>query len=140
MLPPQTLTEMDLLRLLHEMQQDPVFRHQREMYEAMSRLREEVGLGVDELPNGRGEFGLSPSNPIPCKTIFGSTAYLVRFRMPDGIKVVYERIGSMNSDASPYPVDAYAISHPDGRKLATLFISPYQKRISGKAPRAFKLA
>lgn len=122
------------------LQQNPVFRQQREIYEAMSSLCEEVGLDVDELPNGRGEFGLSPSNPIPCKTVFGSTAYLGRLRTPDGIKVVYERIGSVNSDMSPYPVDTYAISHPDGQKLETLFISPYQKRISGKAPRGFKLA
>jgi hypothetical protein len=122
------------------LQQNPVFRQQREMFEAMSRLCEQEGLDVDELPNARGEFGLEPSNPIPCKTVFGSTAYLARLRTPDGVKVMYERTGSLHSDVSSWPIDAYAVSHPDGRKIATLYISPYQKRISSKAPRGFKLA
>ncbi|QLG88417.1 hypothetical protein HQ393_13350 [Chitinibacter bivalviorum] len=119
--------------------EDPVFQQQKELFEAMSLMCED-GVDADELPNGQGEFGVTPSNPIPCKTIFGSTAYLGCLRTPDGTKIVYERVGSFGSDASPHPVDAYEISHPNGEKLATLFISPYQKRISGKAPRGFKLA
>ena len=100
----------------------------------------ENGVDADALPNGRGEFGMVASNPIPCRTVFGSTAYLGRLRACGGIKVVYKRVGSVSSDMSPHPVDAYEISHPNEQKLATLFISPYQKRISRKAPRGFTLA
>jgi hypothetical protein len=117
----------------------PIFQQQNELSEAMSLMCED-GVDADELPNGEGEFGTTASNPIPCNTVFGSTAYLGRLRTHDGTKVVYERIGSMASEQSLHPVDAYEISHPDGHKLATLFISPYQKRISGKAPRGFELA
>jgi hypothetical protein len=119
--------------------ENPIFQQQKELFEAMSLMCED-GVDLDEMPNGRGEFGMTPSNPIPCKTVFGSTAYLGRLRTADGTKVVYERAGSVDSDVSPHPVDAYEVSHPNGQKLATLFMSPYQKRISGKAPRGFKLA
>jgi hypothetical protein len=112
------------------------FRKLQQLHEAMS----EGGVDADEMPNGSGEFGLVPSNPIPCKSTFGSTSYLAGLRTPDGTKVVYERSGSFASDVSPYPVDAYMISLPNGQKLATIYISPYQKRISCKAPRGFILA
>jgi hypothetical protein len=36
--------------------------------------------------------------------------------------------------------EARVVSLPGGQKLATLFISPYQKRISSKAPRGLSLA
>lgn len=118
--------------------ENPIFQKQKELFEAMLPMCED-GVDADEIPNGRGEFGITSSNPIPCKTVFGSTAYLGRLRTPDGTKVVYERVGSVDSDVSPHPVDAYEISHPNGQKLATLFISPYQKRTSGKAPKEFNL-
>ncbi|MCX4156645.1 MULTISPECIES: hypothetical protein [Paraburkholderia] len=121
-----------------ELNQNPIFRQQKELFELMSRMCED-GVDADELPNASGEFGMSAGNPIPCHTTFGSTAYLGRLRTLDGVKVDYKRIGSMSSDASAHPVDAYEISHPNGEKLATIFISPYQKRISNRAPKGFKL-
>lgn len=98
------------------------------------------GVDADELPNGIGEFGATSDNPIPCHTISGSTSYLERLRTTDGAKVTYRRQGSFGSKVSSHPVDGYDISHPDGRMLATIYISPYQKRISGKAPRGFTLS
>jgi hypothetical protein len=120
------------------LQQDPSFQEQRKLFEAMELLCE-AGVDADEMPNGRGEFGTVASNPIPCRTVFGSTAYLGRLRTSDGSKVVYKRVGSSISDVSAHPVDAYEISHPNGTKFATLFMSPYQKRNSRKAPRGFSL-
>jgi hypothetical protein len=72
--------------------------------------------------------------------VFGSTSYLGRLRAADGTKVNYERIGSIQSEVSPQPIDIYEISHRTGKNLATLYISPYQKRISGKAPGGLILA
>jgi hypothetical protein len=116
----------------------PAFQEQQQLHKAMSRLCEE-GVDADELPNGRGDFGWVPTNPIPCNTVFGSTVYLSRLRTPDGAKVVYRRVGSFTSDVSPRPIDGYDLSHPEGHKLATVFISPYQKRNSNKSPRGFEL-
>src|SRR3954447_1833724 len=121
------------------LQRLPQFQEQQRLHEAMSRLCED-GVDADELPNGRGEFGRDPANPIPCNTVFGSTVYLSRLRATDGTKVVYERLASVASEVTSRPVDAYEVSHLDGRKLAIVFISPYQKRNSRKSPRGFELA
>lgn len=121
------------------LQENPLFQQQKKMYE-LECLMCADGVDADEMPGARGEFGLSPTNPVPCKTIFGSTAYLGRLRTADGVKVKYERVGCVTSDISPHPIDAYVVSHPDGSKLATVFVSPYQKRISRLAPKNFQLA
>ena len=108
----------------------------------MSLGRTDTGTGgcqTDELPNGYGEFGHAPSNPIPTKTIYGSTTYLARLRASDAAKVLYQRRGSMTAEVSPSPIDEYDISHPDGRRLGTLYFSPYQLRNSHRAPRGFQL-
>lgn len=124
---------------LDALQSNPAFQHQKELFDAMSLMCED-GIDADEFPNAAGEYGLVVSNPVPCRTVFGSTAYLGRLRAADGAKVSYERLGSTQSPVSPHPIDVYEVAHPTGRKLATLYISPYQKRISGKAPRGFVLA
>ena len=118
--------------------EEPIFHEQKEIYDAINLLCDD-GVDADELPNSEGEFGMTPSSPIPCKTVYGSASYLARLRTNDGIKVVYERSGSLESTVSPMPIDEYEISHPNGQKLATIFISPYQKRISNKAPKGFQL-
>lgn len=127
------------MSVLEVLQSSPGFQQQKELFEGMDAMCE-AGVDADEMPNGIGEYGLAATNPIPCRRIFGSTAYLGRLRAADGTKVCYERIGSTQSEISPQPIDMYEISHQAGKKLATLYISPYQKRISGKAPRGFILA
>lgn len=121
------------------LQENPVFQQNKALFEAMSAMCED-GVDADELPNGVGEFGLTASNPIPCRTTFGSTAYLSSLRTFDDTKVDYQRIGSVTSEVSPHPIDVYEISRPAGKTLATIYISPYQKRVSSRAPRGFKLA
>lgn len=113
-------------------------QQQRELAEAMSLMCEDR-VDADELPNSEGEFGKTPSNPIPCKAVFGNTAYLSRLRTLDGTKVVYERTGSTTSDVTSHPVDMYKISRPNGDRLATLYISAYHKRNSAKIPQGFQL-
>lgn len=117
---------------------NPVFQQQMRLNDAMNLMAED-GIDADELPDGEGEFGLTSTNPIPCKTIFGSTAYLARLRTSNGEKVVYRRIGSTTTELSPHPVDCYEVSGQNGDPLGTLFISPYHKRNSGKAPKGFRL-
>lgn len=114
-----------------------LFEMQNLLHEALSK---DGGIDADELPNGHGKFGFDVSNPIPCKTVLGSMAYLERLHTIDGAKVISERIGSFNSDVVGSPVDGYTLTHPDGRKLGTIYISPYQARISQRAPDGFKLS
>jgi hypothetical protein len=44
------------------LQGSPAFQQQRELFEAMSLVCE-AGIDADEMPNGRGEFGMVPSKP-----------------------------------------------------------------------------
>ena len=134
-----------LARKFHEIQNNP---ENSSLYETMRALDEikslmgissEDGVDADELPNSRGEFGITLTNPIPCNTIMGSMAYLESLRAPDGSKISYERIGSFTSPVTTSPVDGYKISHPSGNELTTLYLSPYQKRNSKKSPKDFRL-
>jgi len=97
------------------------------------------GVDADEMPGGTGEFGLDPDNPVPCHTVAGAYEYLGCLRTADGAPIQFDRIGSFDSSCSPMFVDGFSISDEDGRKLATIFISPYQRRNSGKAPKGFLL-
>lgn len=128
------------ISLWDALQSSTEFQKQKELFDAMSAMCED-GIDANEMPNATGEYGLVATNPIPSKTVFGSTAYLGRLRAADGTKVMYRRRGSIiQSSVSKHPIDVYEVTHSTGQKLATLYISPYQKRISGKAPRGFMLA
>ncbi|HWS41306.1 MAG TPA: hypothetical protein VN247_08495 [Arenimonas sp.] len=98
------------------------------------------GVDADQLPNGYGEFGLSPNNPIPCQSLLGQRMYLDRLRTANNTKVIYRRIGSFFSDVCKYPIDGYALLDTKGNTLETIYISAYQKRNSCKSPKNFYLA
>jgi hypothetical protein len=119
--------------------ENPIYRQQKELYEALCALCED-GYDADELPHGLGEYGLTATNPILTKTVFGSTAYLGRLRTIENTKVNYQRIGSIASHVSPNPIDVYQVTDASDRTLATLYVSPYHKRISTRAPQGFLLA
>lgn len=123
--------------VMDELNANPEFRKLSDLYEAMSILNQ-GGTDQDTLPNGYGEYGYDITNPIPVKTVFGNIAYLSRLRTLDGVKVEYERIGSSKSPISDHPVDGYEI-FAGGQKVAVLYIDPYNKKNSRKAPRNFKL-
>lgn len=125
--------------ILEALQSSPDLRQQKELFDAMAAMCD-AGIDADEFPDGVGEYGLTATNPIPCRTVFGSTAYLGRLRAADSAKVAYHRVGSTQSPVSSQPVDIYQVKHPTGLDLVTLYISPYQKRISKKAPLGFMLA
>ena len=121
-----------------ELNENPLFQEQKSLFDLMNLMSED-GVDTDVIPGGLGEFGLVSSNPIPCKTVFGGITYLAQLRAHDGSEIIYERAGSVQSDISSHPVDVYEISLPDGQKLETIYISPYHKRNSGKAPSGFTL-
>ena len=123
--------------VLEALMEDPVIGKQMALRDAMNELYAR-GSDSDELPNGRGEFGLTPTNPIPTNTIMGSHTYLSRLLTVDGNKVESNRRGSMTSEVTEMPIDIYDLSLGDGTPLATIYISPWQKRTSTKAPRGFR--
>lgn len=116
---------------------NPTMQFMSELHKAMQGLSED-GTDQDEIPEGIGEFGLDITNPIPVNTIFGNTSYLGRLITEDDREISYERRGSGGAKNIKGPVDIYEIS-ADGEKIATLYIHPYNKRNSGKAPKGFKM-
>lgn len=116
---------------------NPEFKKMKELYEIMHELNTE-GTDQDIIPEGFGEFGHDVTNPIPVNTIFGNTAYLGRLRTFDDIKVRYERLGSTGAANIKNPIDIYDI-YDEEKKIATLYLSPYNKKNSTIAPKGFKL-
>jgi len=95
------------------------------------------GVYTDDLPTGYGEFGLTLSNPVPTLSALQSHLYLKRLRYA-GKPVEATRVGSFKSEVTTGSVDGYKIS-VDGKSVATLYLCPYHKRNSRKAPRGFSL-
>ncbi|MDR2408963.1 MAG: hypothetical protein LBE13_12740 [Bacteroidales bacterium] len=96
------------------------------------------GTDQDEMPEGYGEFGLEITNPIPTASIPQNRLYLDRLRTIDNIAVTYDRIGSMKAKNIQSLIDGYKI-FANGKQIAILYICPYNKRTSIKAPKGFKL-
>ncbi|MDX9711774.1 MAG: hypothetical protein RBT56_04485 [Ignavibacteriaceae bacterium] len=95
------------------------------------------GTDQDVIPGGFGEFGLSISNPIPVNTIVGSKTYLDNLQTIDGKKIQYERSGSTRTVNIKGLIDVYNI-FVENKKIALLYIAPYNKKNSGKTPKGFK--
>ena len=123
--------------VMDKLLEDPKFREMKVLYEAMQGLNE-GGTDQDIIPEGFGEFGHNVTNPVPVNTVFGNTAYLGRLRTPDGIKVRYERKGSTRAKNIKNPIDVYDIFNGE-ELIATIYISPYNKKNSELAPKGFKL-
>lgn len=96
------------------------------------------GTDLDTIPDGYGEFGLEVTNPIPVHTILGNMSYLSRLRTLAGEEVEYDRLGSTDAPNIESLIDMYEIS-VNGQQLTTLYISPYNKKNSERAPKGFKL-
>ncbi|MBY8150447.1 hypothetical protein [Vibrio parahaemolyticus] len=96
------------------------------------------GVDADQIPGTVGEFGLDVNNPIPVTSIPATYSYLENLKFSDGMKVIYNRVGSFGSEYVTHPIDGYSISHPDGREVCTLYFSPYHKRDSRFKPKGFK--
>ncbi len=87
----------------------------------MSKVNE-GGCTTDEIPEGFGEFGLEPTNPIPVNTVQGSILYLGGLRAMDGTRVNNKRLGSGSTQNIQKPIDEYLITHENGDELAIIYI------------------
>lgn len=97
------------------------------------------GVDTDDIPKGYGPYGLCKTNPVPTQGIPGSNEYLSRLRAKDGRSIESSRIGSTSADeVTSGAIDMYSISS-GGVSLGTVYLCPYHKRNSGKAPEGFRL-
>lgn len=96
------------------------------------------GVMADQLPKGYGEFGLELTNPIPTISIRSSNEYLSRLRFR-GQTVDSNRSGSHQSPVTAGAVDIYDLTQ-SGQHVGTVYLCPYHRKTSSKAPRGFTLA
>lgn len=97
-----------------------------------------AGVKSDELPNGYGEYGLCETNPILTISIKCSNRYLSRLRYK-GDRINVNRTGSIESVVTPGSIDIYQLSTTDDQDVGKIFICPYHKHNSSKAPKGFYL-
>ena len=110
-----------------------------EITREFSKSSNPKGTDKDVMPEGYGEFGLEITNPIPTSSIPDSYFYLNSLRTQNGSKITFNRIGGMSAQNISHTIDAYTIS-ANGQELATIYICPYNKKTSTKAPKGFMLS
>jgi hypothetical protein len=93
---------------------------------------------ADEIPGGTGPFGLCPTNPIPTGGIPGTYQYLARLVTKEGHPVENVRTGTTGADNISGMIDMYRITN-GSVELGTIYVCPYHKRNSTKAPAGFRL-
>jgi hypothetical protein len=109
---------------------DPAF-----FFEKLNALNTS-GTSLDVMPEGFGEFGLTVTNPIPVCTILGTHFYLSKLKTANGEIITYKRRGSTGAQNIKAIIDVYEVFCTD-QKIATLYICPYNKKNSNKAPKGF---
>ena len=92
----------------------------------------EDGVDTDTIPGCTGQFGYSPSNPIPTKGINGIYDYLSRLYDTEGSLVEPTRTGCIAENISAHPIDEFIVRTTFG--TLTLYFSGYHKRTSQLSP------
>ena len=95
------------------------------------------GCNTDEIPEGTGEFGLDPTNPIPVNGIWENETYLGKLKTSNGESITWERKGSTSVDNIDNMIDIYEIFDSKQNHYSTLYISPYHQKTSNKIPNKF---
>ncbi len=119
-------------------------REEAELLEALQAVAQQHasaiqrGCDTDEIPEGHGEFGHESTNPVPVKGIPSSEIYLGRLRW-EGAPVTWRRLGSFGAENIEMPIDGYEILDANSARVAMIYISPYHKTISRKAPKGFTI-
>lgn len=86
----------------------------------------------DRDPNGSGPFGFSETNPVPVNGPIGELAYLSKLETVQGDRILFHRIGAVNS------IDVFEAVTFSGREWFILFLDLYHPRRSRATPDNFR--
>ncbi len=87
----------------------------------------------DQIAGAYGEFGRTPTNPIPVNGPLGEVTYLSLLRRSDGMPFVFHRLGSRHG------LDCYEVMSLDRRTREELWFDFYFLGRSRKAPEGYRL-
>ena len=94
----------------------------------------------DEIPVGIGDFGITPTNPVPVYGVPNNEVYLQRLRTSGGDKIRWRRVGTTPADNIVGSIDDYEIFNLEGSTIGHIYICPYHWKTSEKAPEGFKVS
>lgn len=86
----------------------------------------------DKDPNGTGPFGFSETNPIPVNGPIGQLAYLSRLETSKGERLLFHRIGAVNT------IDVFEAVTLSGSEWFIFFTDLYHPRRSRAIPDGFR--
>lgn len=92
------------------------------------------GENCDEVSHGYGDFGRTPTNPIPVYGPKGLIIYLNRLRTSQGQPFFFHKITYTVTNGLPEGVDTFEIVAVDGSIWDILYFHIYHPRNSEKAP------
>lgn len=98
------------------------------------------GLDCDSLTGDKNNFGHLLQNPVPVNGIRGEFKYLGRLRCADGVGLMWHRLGSIETETVPNPVDVYEVVCVEGKHWDILYIHPYHPRRSTWPPSGYRFS
>jgi len=96
-----------------------------------------TGACLDEIPDGHGEFGLEPTNPVPIDGLIAIKVYIASLLTPDGQRIKFERVRSIDLPQFGGPTDEYNLFDQTGKLLTKLYVNAYARGTSERAPKGF---
>jgi len=87
----------------------------------------------DRIPNAVGEFGRTPTNPIPVNGPVGELLYLSRLETAGGVAIAFHRLGALDE------IDVFEVASEDGRHWDVLYLSLYFPRKSKHVPSGYRI-
>lgn len=98
----------------------------------------EQGLDCDEIPNCYGEFGKTPTNPIPVNGGTGELIYLNSLKNINNQPLLYHRLTITPIQGLEEYVDIYEVVSVDGKLWDILYFHMYHPRNSNKLPSGYQ--
>jgi len=93
-----------------------------------------MGADTDRLPNGKGPFGRTATNPIPVNGPIGEVVYISALRTTNGSYLLGHRVGSNAG------IDVFETVSSDGLDWGLLYFSMYHPRRSRLVPNELRFA
>ncbi len=120
----------EALGKIHRILEDEEF--QLEMLHPIMKAKIEAAPAYDRDPNGTGPFGFVETNPIPVNGPIGQLAYLSKMETNRGERILFHRIGSVNT------IDVFEAVTFSGSEWFIFFVDLYHPRRSRLTPDGFR--